>query len=238
MTDLKKSGVSVMKNIRQRLLWLEHAPARAVFIVSFLLVMGGCATGNIKPEAVDDIQQTSLEPGVKHYQDGRIGFVLRETAVMDAVAHHDFERAVKSFKDEDYELAIELFDRVIEVSPAVSAPYIDLAMAYRKIDRPELAEDQLKKALDLIPGHPVASQEYGLLLRSTGRFSEAKEVYEQSLKEFPEYLPVRRNLGILCDLYLNDPECALEQYQQYSKYRPEDEQAELWVAELRLRLGR
>ena len=157
---------------------------------------------------------------------------------MDASAHRDFERAVARFNEEDYETAIELLDRVIVLAPGVCAPYIDLAMAYRKIDRPELAEDNLKSALELVPGHPVASQEYGLLLRGAGRFEEAREIYSQSLKEFPEYLPVRRNLGILCDLYLNDPECALEQYELFDKSKPEDDQVGLWLSELRLRLGR
>jgi len=92
--------------------------------------------------------------------------------------------------------------------------------------------------LELFPAHPVAGNTYGLLLRSGGRFAEARTVYEQVLAQFPDYGPAHRNLGILCDLYLNDLECALDQYELYSAVEPGDEQVRLWLADLHLRLGR
>ncbi|NIQ12143.1 MAG: hypothetical protein GWO23_22000, partial [Gammaproteobacteria bacterium] len=46
------------------------------------------------------------------------------------------------------------------------------------------------------------------------------------------------NLGILCDLYLNDLECALEHYEIYNGALPENKQVELWIVDLRVRLGR
>ena len=98
------------------------------------------------------------------------------------------------------------------------------------------AEEQLKIALDLVPGHPVACNEYGLIYRQTGRFAQAREMYEIALARFPDYDPVHRNLGILCDIYLNDLQCALEHYEIYSRKRPEDEQAQLWIKELRGRM--
>jgi tetratricopeptide (TPR) repeat protein len=84
----------------------------------------------------------------------------------------------------------------------------------------------------------VASNEYGLLCRKTGRFAEARAIYEKAIARFPEYYPLHRNLGILCDLYLNDPACALEHYEIYSKARPKDAQVTLWIADVRARLGR
>ncbi len=150
----------------------------------------------------------------------------------------DFDQAVVQLHNHEFDQAIELLEKVVQTAPEVSAPYIDLALAYRKVDQTELAEENLKMALELIPGHPVASNEYGLLLRQAGRFVEARNIYEQSLLKFPDYLPLHRNLGILCDIYLSDPECALSQYELYSEFSPENKQVKVWISELRMRLGK
>ena len=63
-------------------------------------------------------------------------------------------------------------------------------------------------------------------------------MYEKAIEGFPNYYPAHRNLGILCELYLSDPECALEHYEIYTKAKPEDEQVKLWIMDLRIRLER
>jgi len=130
-----------------------------------------------------------------------------------------------------------LLEKVIAQWPVMTAPHINVAIAYGRIDKPEQAEQHLKKALESIPGHPVASNEYGLLLRKAGRFAESRQIYEKSLAAFPEYYPIHKNLGILCDLYLKDSACAVEHYEIYSKAMPKDEKVKLWLADLHTRLG-
>ena len=170
--------------------------------------------------------------------DGREGFIITEVPTMDEASRRDFDRAVALLKGQEYGRAIDLLEKVIERSPGVTAPYIDIAIAYQRVGKPERAEEHIKKALALFPDHPLASNEYGLLCRKTGRFAEARTVYETAIARFPEYYPLHRNLGILCDLYLNDPACAFEQYEIYSNARPEDAQVKSWIAEVRGRLGR
>jgi len=204
-----------------------------------LSVLAGCATdGKVKPAGVS--QEASLAEGssVARLEDGRKGFIITEVPQMDETSRRDFERAVAVMKDQDYGQAVDLLEKVIEQSPNVTAPYIDIAIAYQRIGKPEQAEEHLKAALRLVPDHPVASNEYGLLCRKAGRFSDARAIYEKAIARFPDYYPVHRNLGILCDLYLNDPVCALEHYEIYSEARPEDKQVKLWISDLRDRLGR
>ena len=125
---------------------------------------------------------------------------------------------------------------MIEQSPGVTAPYIDIAIAYRRTGKPEKAEASLKTALSLVPDHPVASNEYGLLCRKAGRFDEARALYEKALARFPDYYPIHRNLGILCDLYLNDGACAMAHYEIYGQANPDDKKVKMWIADLRNRI--
>ena len=214
-----------------------------VFVV-VLAFLAGCSAGkNIQPVAgVDESPMAEGVvvdewPSVTRLEDGRQGFVIREKPDMDGKWTEDFERAVEKMQHQDYRQAIDLLEKVLAQSPGVTPPYIDIAICYARTGKPEQAEQNLKTALELIPDHPVASNEYGLLLRKAGRFDEARAIYEKALATFPEYLPLRRNLGILCDLYLNDQACALEQYKAYSKAKPEDEQVKIWIAEISLRVG-
>jgi tetratricopeptide (TPR) repeat protein len=220
-----------------------------------LLTLAGCATnGKVKPTTVSQksssdngkvkpttvSQESSFDKGftVAQLEDGRQGFIITEVPLMDEASRKDFERAIAMMKDQEYGQAIDILEKIIEKSPGVTAPYIDIAIAYRLIGKPEKAEEHLKAALQLVPDHPVASNEYGLLCRKAGRFADARAIYESAIARFPDYYPLHRNLGILCDLYLDDPASALEHYEIYSEAKPEDKQVKMWIADLRARLGR
>lgn len=201
------------------------AKSGMVFGLGFALaLLAGCAASNTGA-SVERLK-------------GRQGFVIREKGDLDAKSRAEFDRAVALMNEGKNDAATELLKKVIDRSPGFTAPHINIAIASLREGDPALAEQHLKAALALVPGHPAASNEYGLLLRRAGRFQEAREVYEKSLDGFPDFLPARRNLGILCDLYLNDPACALEQFEAYSERMPADEKVKIWIDELRMRQGR
>ena len=240
-SKMKESG-EMKALLSNRSNWLKiRGCAGATILTMLLAILAACATKapvQPPPTPPERAESKSMVPLVAPLQDGREGFIITETARMDDASRRDFENAVTLLKEAAYAQAIELLKKVVARSPGVTAPYIDLGMAYAQIDKPEQAEVQFKAALQLVPGHPVASNQYGLLLRKAGRFDEARKTYEASLARFADYSPLHRNLGILCDLYLNDLQCALAQYEAYSRGVPEDEKVKLWIADVNGRLGK
>jgi len=127
-----------------------------------LSVLAGCATdGKVKtaPVANEPFVGTgpsvakpvangpsvSTGPSVARLVDGREGFIITEVPTMDAASRRDFDRAVGMMKDQDYGQAIDLLEKVIKQSPGVTAPYIDIAIAYQRVGKPSLAEEHIKK---------------------------------------------------------------------------------------------
>jgi Tfp pilus assembly protein PilF len=208
-------------------------------VATLVFFLAGCVTTEtaLKSAPVDPKGAAPQQTGGALLEDGRDGFIIKEVPKMNAAARNDFERAVTLLGKAQYEDAIVLLEKVIAQSPGVTAPYINLGMAYQHTGKPEKAEAQYQAALDLIPGHPVACNQFGLLYRKAGKFDQARAMYEQALAAHPNYYPVHRNLGILCDLYLNDLESALVHYEIYNRAMPEDAQVKLWIADLQTRMG-
>ncbi|WP_308366188.1 MULTISPECIES: tetratricopeptide repeat protein [unclassified Microbulbifer] len=149
----------------------------------------------------------------------------------------DFERSLEYLQEEKYAAAIELLQAVIEREQRLPAPYINLGIAYYKSGDEKHAEEAFLKALELDPQHPVATNELAVLYRKQGRFAEAKKAYTNALAENPDYLPLIKNLGILCDLYLQDLQCAMAQFQQYLQHEPDDKDVSIWMADIKRRAG-
>lgn len=79
--------------------------------------------------------------------------------------------------------------------------------------------------------------ELGLTLRAEGKFKDARDAYQQALTLNPDYAAAHRNLGVLLDLYLNEPVTALSEFERYKELSNEDKPVSNWIAELRQRTG-
>ena len=167
-----------------------------------------------------------------------VGFTITEDVRVGGDVREDYESAVALLERGQHDLGIELLETVVEASPGIAAPHIDLGIAYHRDGDLDAAERHLLRALELSPEHPIVHNELGIVYRETGRFAEARESYEAALSLYPGYHFARRNLAVLCDLYLADLECALDNYEAYMATVVSDAEVSIWIADIRLRLGR
>jgi outer membrane protein assembly factor BamD (BamD/ComL family) len=95
--------------------------------------------------------------------------------------------------------------------------------------------------LDVGDGDPFGAalnNQLGIAYRKAGRFADARVAYERAIAADPALADAECNLGILLDLYLDDPAAALPHYERHQALAAEaDPKVAAWVVELRARLG-
>lgn len=161
---------------------------------------------------------------------------ISENYGVDPEVRKEFDQAVILLQEEKYSEAIRILKGVSGKTSKFSAPYINLGIAYERTNELEKAEENFKHALEINKLHPVAQNELGMVYRRTGRYTEAQQLYQSLLAMYPDFLPARKNYGVLCDIYIQDLNCALEQYQEYLKGIPDDEKVKIWVADVKSRM--
>jgi len=206
----------------------SHVRAHRCRIVALSILaalLGACAAGS-----------PSRAPARIEIQEA-VGFTITESTHVSSDMRTDYEEAVHLLEQGQQQQGIEVLREVIAKAPELVTPHIDLGIALHRAGDLVGAEQILLKARELNPGHPVVHNELGIIYRKTGRFTEARNSYEAALAIYPNYHYTRRNLAVLCDLYLADPGCALENYEAYMNTVPGDDEATMWVADLRNRMG-
>jgi Flp pilus assembly protein TadD len=198
---------------------------RTALLPAFALAFASCAsTGSSSAPARIEIQD-------------EVGFTITEEARVGSNVREDYDAALTLLEQGRNAQGIAILEGVAENEPDLSAPRIDLGIAYHRSGNLEAAERNLLHALASNPGHPIAYNELGIVYRKTGRFVEARQSYEAALAIYPGYHFARRNLAVLCDLYLADLNCALQNYEAYMATVPKDDEASMWISDIRYRMG-
>lgn len=204
---------------------MNRRHTKSLLVALSILLVAACATTTepVRAPANIEIQE-------------QVGFTIIEEARIDGEVRVDYETAVSYLEQGRQAEGIALLEQVATEAPDLSAPRIDLGIAQHRAGDLAAAESNLLLALESNPEQPVAHNELGIIYRKTGRFAEARRSYEAALAVYPGFHFARRNLAILCDLYLADLDCALDNYEAYMETVPGDEEASMWIADIRYRL--
>lgn len=155
-----------------------------------------------------------------------------------ARATADFNRAVGFMRSGNTTEAELEFKQMILSYPALSAPYVNLGILYRKAGHLDQSEEVLKTAVERNGTNAIAWNELGATQRLRGEFPDAAASYEKAIAADANFAPAYRNLGVVSDLYLGDPERALTALERYKELTGEDRPVTSWIAELRQRTGK
>jgi Flp pilus assembly protein TadD len=122
--------------------------------------------------------------------------------------------------------------------PEYPGPYVNLGLLYERAGKYAEAEQALRQATQKGMPSALTYTELGIVYRQLGRFKDAESAYGEAIKIDPNYAPAHLNLGVLCDLYLQQPQRALEALERYMELSGNsDKRVATWIAELKARVG-
>ena len=148
-------------------------------------------------------------------------------------AFDDASRALRSGRTEEAERA---YRALANANPELGGPHANLGLIYRQAGKLAEAVNEFETAVRLSPRQPVYLNQLGITYRQKGDFAKARDAYQKALALDPGYAGATLNLGILFDLYLGDPQRALDLYGRYLSLAPNGDPAVTkWVADLKNR---
>ncbi len=158
-----------------------------------------------------------------------------EPAVAAAV-QHEYGFALGAMRRGNYKEAEQKLLSLTRGHPDLSGPFANLGIVYRRLGKLPEAVEFLKKAVEINSDRAAYYNELGIVYRQSGQLDKARESYARALQIDPLYSNSHLNIGILYDLYLQEPGKALQHYERYQALLPApDAQVNKWIVDLKQR---
>ncbi len=234
-----------------------------IICLGLSLLSGGCMTMKQGPLQAGKVETQALESsnGLKDAPETQTESVtakdqkdpaeLNETpSALPAPVNPQLDRVIQRFqtgtrlldKGEVDEARI-LFETLRDEYPEVSVFYLNLGVAYKRLERFEEAIQAYRQAISISDrnpndGYAEAHYNLGILLREQGDFKGAEAVYLRAIDLAPAFQDAHFNLAVLYDLYLNEPAKAVRHYQAHMALTTGvDEEVNIWISALQKRLN-
>ena len=162
--------------------------------------------------------------------------LIPEAEVID-INQQTYEAGIVALKNSEVDFAIELLIQATTSAPELEFAFTNLGLAYFKLEDFKKSELAFQKAINANIYDSVAYNHIGIIKRMQGDFVNAKASYEKAVSINRDYADAYLNLGILYDIYLQDLNAALKQYEQYqSLTNSENKSVKGWITDIQRQL--
>ena len=154
------------------------------------------------------------------------------TEVVD-INRQTYQAGLAALKNNETDFAIKLLIQATNGAPDLDFAFTNLGLAYFKKNDFEKSEQAFQNAIKVSEKDSVSFNHIGILKRMKGEFSSAKTNYQKAISIDNNYADAHLNLGILYDIYLQNLNAALQQYEKYqSLTNSENKTVSGWIADI------
>lgn len=147
----------------------------------------------------------------------------QEPVAATPALREQYRQAIDAMKAGRWDAAIAGLESITRENDGLAGPYLNLGIAYAHTGDREKAMAALQASLERNRVNPIAYNQLGVLYRQSGQFEEARKMYENALQADPACADAQWNLGVLHELYLQQPAVAQRHYERYRQLTGSDE---------------
>jgi Flp pilus assembly protein TadD len=209
---------------------------RATVVGVIVLGAIGCASLNAPKDSAPPSSKEKERAGVKTVLPANGGL------------HSSYDQGLSYLEQGQPENAQRIFESLAQSNPDRMEIHNMLGVVYRRRGMLDKAIAEYMKAIALseslastASGRTVSAEvNYNLAIahREHGDFRKAEEAYLRSIKLNPNFAAAYYNLGVLYDLYLNQPSDAVRCYREYERLAGQNQTVDVWIADLEHRTTR
>lgn len=155
---------------------------------------------------------------------------------IDPLVAKKYTSALQLMESGNDAAALKVFSAVSKLNDGLSGPYVNRGLIYLRKNEKEKAEQAFRDAIERNPKNVTALNQMGIVHRENKDFKAARSNYEAALAVDEHHPGTHINLGILCDIYLQDKSCAMQHYKAYQKINSDDSEVNNWIIDLQGRL--
>lgn len=141
---------------------------------------------------------------------------MRSISAADKV----FLKGNKLYAEQKYAEAAAAYQEALGMSQTNWGYFLNLGLAYKKLDKKDESLVAFRKAVDLSPESYSANKELGEVLAKSSAFDEAKKYYQKAVDLSPDDPDAHYNLGA-CLINTGEQDAALEHFLKSAALKPD-----------------